>query len=132
MATRKGPAQQTEAQKENPFNKPFESGLRPQALENPPPVDERAPALAQGARIPFPRPEKHGHYFRDVSQLHKIDIYRILERFNVTDPCLQHAIKKLLVAGGRGAGKDIQRDVQESIDTLRRWVDMRMEDGGLV
>ena len=29
--------------------------------------------------------------------------------------------KKLLVAGGRGAGKDINQDIQEAIDTLVRW-----------
>ena len=47
--------------------------------------------------------------------------------FEVTDPCLQHAIKKLLVAGGRGA-KDEYKDVQEAIDTLSRWQDMRIEE----
>jgi hypothetical protein len=41
---------------------------------------------------------------------------------------LQHAAKKILVAGGRGGGKDISRDVQEAIDALERWKDMRAED----
>jgi hypothetical protein len=41
-----------------------------------------------------------------------VDVYRVLEMFGVTDPCLQHAIKKLLVAGGRGQ-KDIRKDVAE-------------------
>jgi hypothetical protein len=27
-----------------------------------------------------------------------IDVYRVLKLYNVTDPCLQHAVKKLLVA----------------------------------
>lgn len=73
-------------------------------------------------------PKKHSHYFKDVSTLNTVDVYRILKLFNVTDPCLQHATKKLLVAGGRGAGKDIDRDVQEAIDTLLRWQEMRRED----
>ena len=72
--------------------------------------------------------KKHSHYFKDVSALATVDVYRILKLFNVTDPCLQHATKKLLVAGGRGAGKDIDRDVQETIDTLTRWQEMRRED----
>lgn len=72
--------------------------------------------------------KKHNHYFKDVSALATVDVYRILKLFNVIDPCLQHAIKKLLVAGGRGAGKDIDRDVQEAIDTLTRWQEMRRED----
>lgn len=70
---------------------------------------------------------KHNHYFKDVSKLEVLDVYRVLQLFNVTDPCLQHAIKKLLVAGGRGAGKDIQTDVKEAVDTLERWNEMRNE-----
>lgn len=70
---------------------------------------------------------KHPHYFKPVAGLQYIDVYRTLQLFAVTDPCLQHAIKKLLVAGGRGA-KDISQDVQEAIDTLERWNAMRKED----
>jgi hypothetical protein len=70
---------------------------------------------------------KHSHYFKNVQHLDGIDVYRVLELFNVTDPCLQHAIKKLLCAGGRGA-KDMEQDVQEAMDTLERWQDMQVED----
>jgi len=70
---------------------------------------------------------KHPHYFKPVAGLQHIDVYRVLQLFGVTDPCLQHSIKKLLVAGGRGA-KDISQDVQEAIDTLLRWQEMRRED----
>lgn len=70
---------------------------------------------------------KHSHYFKNVRHLDGIDVYRVLELFNVTDPCLQHAIKKLLCAGGRGA-KDMEQDVQEAMDTLERWQDMQVED----
>ena len=72
---------------------------------------------------------KHNHYFKSVEGLKDIDVYRVLSLFNMTDPCLQHAIKKLLVAGGRGGGKDISHDVQEAADTLSRWQEMREEDG---
>lgn len=71
---------------------------------------------------------KHAHYFKDVSNLSQVDVYRVLELFEVTDPCIQHAVKKLLVAGGRGA-KSVDKDVQEAIDTLERWQEMRKEDG---
>lgn len=71
---------------------------------------------------------RHGHYFKDVSHLQTVDIYRVLDLFEVTDPCLQHAAKKLMVAGGRGAGKSIDKDVQEAIDSLVRWQSMRKED----
>ena len=70
---------------------------------------------------------KHSHYKKPVAGLQFVDVYRVLALFGVTDPCLQHAVKKLLVAGGRGA-KDISQDVQEAIDTLHRWQEIRVED----
>ena len=71
----------------------------------------------------------HDHYFKDVSHLKEVDVYRILKIFNVADPCLQHAIKKLLCAGGRGAKSDV-KDVREAMDSLTRWQQMRLEDEG--
>lgn len=71
---------------------------------------------------------KHSHYFKPIPPgATHIDVYRVLEMFGVTDPCLQHAAKKLLVAGGRGP-KDIARDIQEAIDTLQRRMEMWNED----
>lgn len=72
--------------------------------------------------------KKHSHYYKDVSNLAQIDVYRVLELFNVNNPSIAHAVKKLLVAGGRGAGKDINKDIQEAIDSLVRWQEMRKED----
>jgi len=71
---------------------------------------------------------KHIHYFKDISHLEWMDVYRVLDLFEVTDPCIQHATKKLLVAGGRGAGKDISQDIQEAIDSLERWKTMEKEN----
>jgi hypothetical protein len=70
---------------------------------------------------------KYNKYFRDVSNLTKIDIYRILELFGVTNPCKQHAIKKLLLSGDRTGGKSEAEDIQEAIDTLTRWQEMKSE-----
>ena len=70
----------------------------------------------------------HSHYFKDVSNFDAIDVYRVLELFDVVDPAIQHAVKKLLCAGGRGA-KTMPQDVQEAIDSLNRWKEMRKEDG---
>jgi hypothetical protein len=112
---------------------------------------QTVPVLDHPARFPFEMPKlheaahsdipvklsereagvvkaKHNHYYKDVSNLQFVDVYRVLQLFNVTDPCIQHAVKKLLVAGGRGAGKDITKDVQESIDSLKRWQEMRSEE----
>lgn len=71
---------------------------------------------------------EHSHYYKDVSSFKYVDVYRVLSLFNVVDPCLQHAAKKLLVAGGRGAGKDIERDIKEVIDSCNRYLEMRKED----
>lgn len=75
---------------------------------------------------------KYPHYYKDVSNLNEVDVYRVLKLFNVTDQAIGHAIKKLLVAGGRGGGKDISKDVQEAIDTLERWKEIQAEDAPVV
>lgn len=36
------------------------------------------------------------HYHKDVAHLKNIDVYRVLTLFKVNEPCIQHAIKKLL------------------------------------
>ena len=71
---------------------------------------------------------KHPHYHKDVSHLKTIDVYRTLELFGVTDQALGHAIKKLLCAGQRGAGKTFEQDVREAVDTLNRRLQMLAED----
>lgn len=71
----------------------------------------------------------HDHYKKDVRHLDMIDVYRVIELFEVTHPALQHALKKVLCAGDRGA-KDWEKDVQEAIDSLNRGLQMRVEDAG--
>lgn len=70
---------------------------------------------------------KYKHYFKDITNLNKIDIYRVLALWEVQHPCLQHAAKKILAAGNRGY-KDTAKDVQEAIDSLLRWQEMQEED----
>jgi len=71
--------------------------------------------------------QKHNHYFKDVSNLKFIDVYRVLDLFNVVNPCVQHAIKKLLCAGQRGV-KDERKDVEEAVSSLVRCLEMQTED----
>lgn len=73
---------------------------------------------------------KHSHYHKDVRHLESIDIYAVCEMFGVDDPsgATQHAIKKLLMAGKRGGGKDLQRDLQEAVDTIERRLSMLRAD----
>ena len=71
---------------------------------------------------------EYKHYQKNVEHLKWIDVYRVLVLFGVTNPCLQHAIKKLLCAGQRGV-KDELKDVQEAIASLLRYLEMQTEDG---
>lgn len=92
-------------------------------------------------RHPFPRiegyagtgepviPVKHSHYKKDVRHLSMVDVYRVIDLFGVTHPALQHAIKKLLVAGNRGT-KEWEQDVREAVDSLNRALQMTAEDEG--
>ena len=66
---------------------------------------------------------KHRHYFKDVSNIAEIDVYAVLNLFEVTDPCLQHIVKKALCAGKRGH-KDMMEDLQNIIDTAIRAVEL--------
>ena len=71
---------------------------------------------------------KYPHYFKSVSHLETVDVYRVLTLFKVTEPCIQHAIKKLLCAGDRG-DKSMIKDITEARDTLNRHLEMLQEDG---
>ena len=66
---------------------------------------------------------KHRHYFKDVSNIAEIDVYAVLKLFGVTDPCLQHIVKKALCAGKRGH-KDMMEDLQNIVDTAIRAVEL--------
>lgn len=71
---------------------------------------------------------KHSHYFKDVRSLAEIDVYRVLMLFEVTDPALQHIVKKALCAGKRGS-KGFAQDVREIAVTANRRVEILAEDG---
>ena len=66
---------------------------------------------------------KHRHYFKDVSNITEIDVYTVLKLFDVTDPCLQHIVKKALCAGKR-EHKDMMEDLQNIVDTAIRAVEL--------
>lgn len=56
----------------------------------------------------------------------KIDVYRVLKIFGITEPAQQHAIKKLLRAGK--SIKSEKQDIDEVIDSLERWKEMIDEE----
>lgn len=88
---------------------------------------QQAPtAIKMGVNMPTNYPA----YFRCVKHLDSLDVYRVLELWGVHHPALQHALKKVLAAGQRGA-KSTAQDVQEAIDSLQRWQAMAAEDAVL-
>ena len=69
----------------------------------------------------------HDHYKRDVSNLKVIDVYRIIELFEITCPVAQHVLKKSMAAGKRGH-KGLRKDWQDIIDSGMRKLQMLDED----
>lgn len=71
---------------------------------------------------------KYNHYFRPIPPgVTAIDLYRFAEMFEITDSSMFHAVKKIVAAGKRGS-KTVEQDVQEAIDSLQRWQEMRREE----
>jgi len=74
------------------------------------------------------KPEHTGNkYHRKIpcfeNVLVTVDVYSVLEAFNVTCPARQHAIKKLLCAGIRGKGDTLQ-DLRETADAISRAIEL--------
>jgi len=59
----------------------------------------------------------------DPSQTIYVDVYSVLDAFNVTNPATQHAIKKLLCPGQRGV-KSTMQDLQEASASLDRAIEI--------
>lgn len=68
-------------------------------------------------------------YYKNVSHLEAVDVYRVHQLFNIQDPsgAIQHASKKLLLSGVRTGGKSQFDDIREARDTLNRWLEMNKE-----
>lgn len=54
--------------------------------------------------------------------LTSLDVYDVLIMFDVRDPAIQHAIKKLLACGQRGH-KDALEDLQEAKQSIDRAIE---------
>lgn len=65
----------------------------------------------------------HRKIYGITSEEAVVDVYSVLRAFDVTDPALQHSIKKLLCAGIRGH-KDQFTDLMEAHQSLERSIHM--------
>lgn len=57
----------------------------------------------------------------DGTTIGNVDVYSVLRAFDVADPAIQHAIKKLLCLGIRGKG-DAQQDATEAMDAIKAFL----------
>lgn len=88
-------------------------------------ITEKQAALAEHLKqekISSRAPDSLGKYDRRIKGKYNtgtctVDVYRVLSAFEITEPELQHCIKKLLAAGQRGA-KDYQQDLREASVSL--------------
>jgi hypothetical protein len=67
-------------------------------------------------------------YKRSINDMHTgtgvtVDVYSVLEAFDVNCPALQHAIKKLLCAGIRGHKTSVD-DLKEARDSIIRAIQL--------
>lgn len=65
-------------------------------------------------------------YKREIKPGVEVDIYDVLIAWNVTNPAIQHAIKKLLQPGQRG-NKDATQDLQEAMLSIGRAIELENE-----
>lgn len=58
--------------------------------------------------------------------LQQIDVYDVLTIFDVHNPAIQHAIKKLLCPGQRTQAKDKIQDLREATISIERAIEMEL------
>ena len=90
------------------------------------------PVQATPEQSPNPTPDRGSKYHRTITQTIAgdthgcsvtVDVYDVLQAFGVDCPALQHAIKKLLCAGLRGA-KSAEQDISEAANSCRRAIEL--------
>lgn len=52
------------------------------------------------------------------------DVYCVLKGYNVTDPAIAHAVKKLLAPGCRSGGKSYAQDLEEAMQSIQKALDL--------
>lgn len=62
-------------------------------------------------------------YHREIKSGVFVDTYDVLMAFEVTNPAMQHALKKMLAPGQRGV-KDTIQDMKEAIQSIERAIEL--------
>lgn len=69
------------------------------------------------------------HDARNPGQWCEVDVYAVLTAFGVTCPARAHAVKKLLCAGGRGKGNELD-DLIGADAALSRAIELQRQREG--
>lgn len=83
------------------------------------PVGPIGPQCCPGPKAPE---KPRNKYMREIAPGVWVDVYDVLYAFSVTDPCLQHLIKKALATGVRGH-KSTREDLIDIRDSAIRAVE---------
>lgn len=78
--------------------------------------------IEEGVTTEQPETPARNKYMREIAPGVWVDVYDVLYAFDVTDPCLQHLIKKALATGLRGH-KDEREDLVDIVDSAKRAVE---------
>lgn len=62
-------------------------------------------------------------YHKEIKKGVLVDTYDVLMAFEVTNPAMQHALKKMLAPGQRGV-KDTIQDMKEAIQSIERAIEL--------
>ncbi len=73
---------------------------------------------------------KRSHYYVEIKKGVWVDVYDVINGWKVTNPALQHLLKKALKVGKRGH-KDTMTDCQEIIDSAIRAKEIEAENADL-
>ena len=94
------------------------------------------PVKAAPEQPPAPTTDRGSKYHRIITQTLPgdthglsvtVDVYDVLRAFGVSCPAAQHAIKKLLCPGLRGA-KSAEQDIEEAASSCRRAIELLESD----
>lgn len=94
------------------------------------PYLNNTPVLGGIAKEQSTDPAKTGAHYQYTYKGVLVDPYRIFRIYGITDPAIQHAVKKLLRLG-RDKESTPTQDVLEAISSLKRFVAMEEEDASV-